>query len=100
MAQSGIFTWTSVHQEAWKAILLVASMGFELSVIDPHKPIYITSDASQISISYFIFQVHDGEIVVIGMDCKILKAAERNKPAAHRETLALLFALMSNEAII
>ena len=34
MAQSGVFHWTSVHQQAWKAILLIASMGFELSVIN------------------------------------------------------------------
>ena len=100
MAQSGIFRWTSVHQEAWKAILLVASMGFELSVINKQKPIYFTSDASQISIAYLIFQVDDGQIKIIGMDCKILKGPERNRPAAHRETLALLFTLMSNEAII
>ena len=34
------------------------------------------------------------------MDSKILKSADRNKPAAFRETIALMFTLMANEAVI
>ena len=34
---------------------------------------------------------------MICMDSKILKSADRNKPAAHREMLALLFAIIQND---
>ena len=34
------------------------------------------------------------------MDSKILKSSDRNKPAAFREMMALLFAIIQNEAVI
>ena len=100
MAMSGQFKWDPVHQMAWNCIKFLACLGFELHVIDKKLPIYYTCDSSQISVAYIGFQVIDGEIKVTSMDSKILKSADRNKPAAFRETLALMFTLMSNESII
>jgi len=100
MALTGCFKWDKVHQLAWKTILFIASMGFELHVIDKHKPIYYCTDSSQISVAYFAFQVIDGEIRVVNMDSKILKSSDRNKPAAFREMMLLLFAIIQNEAVI
>ena len=62
MALSGKFEWTHKHQLAWKATLLVASLGFENHVIEPDAPMFVATDASQIAISYVIFQIIAGEI--------------------------------------
>ena len=94
MAVSGTFRWDTVHQLAWKTILFIASMGFELHVVDKNLPIYYCTDSSQISVAYFAFQVVDGQIRVVSMDSKILKSSDRNKPAAFREMMALLFTLI------
>ena len=54
----------------------------------------------QILVAYVGFQLVDGEIKIVSMDSRILKSADRNKPAAFRETMALMFALMQNESVI
>ena len=87
MAMTGVFQWASVHQKAWKAILLLASLGFELNVIDKSKPLLLASDSSQISISWVLFRV-------------ILKGADRRKAAAIVEAIGVIFCLMSNEEAI
>merc|ERR1712208_61552 len=42
----------------------------------------------------------DGEIKIINLDGKILKSSDRRKPAAVRESLGVVFALISNETAI
>ena len=68
MALSGIFKWDTVHQIAWNTILFIASMGFEVHVVNKDLPIYYTTDSSQISVAYCGFQVVDGEIRIVSMD--------------------------------
>ena len=41
-----------------------------------------------------------GDIKLISMDSKILKGADHNKASSFREAIALMFALISNEAQI
>ena len=67
MALSGTFEWGLKHQLAWKATLLVASLGFENHVIEPEMPMFVATDASQIAISYVLFQIIEGEIRVISL---------------------------------
>ena len=100
MAVSGHFEWGLKHQLAWKATLLVASLAFENHVIEQDKPLFVATNASQIAISYVLFQIIEGEIRVVGLDSKILKSADRNKASSFREALALMFGLIANEATI
>ena len=100
MALSGTFEWTRKHQLAWKATLLVASLGFANHVIELDAPMFVATDASQIAISYVIFQIINGEIRIISLDSKILKASDRNKASSFREALALMYGLIANEATI
>ena len=100
MAMSGKFSWEVKHQKAWRAVLLLACLGFESNVIEGDKPLSIATDGSQIAISYVLFQIVAGEIKVIDMDSKILKAADRNKASSFREAIGLIYALMSNETTI
>ena len=89
MCLSGRFEWNSVHRQAWLAIKLLASLNFENCVIDENRTLILACDSSQISVSWIMFQVIDGEIKLIG--------ADRRKAAAFRECIALLFCLMTNE---
>ena len=98
MAQSGVFAWSELHKQSWSCLKMLACLGFEMNVIDSTRPIYYACDSSQISCAFIAYQIStEGEILLISMDCRILKLADRHKPAAFRELLALMFCLMSNE---
>merc|ERR1711891_91752 len=66
-------------------------------VIDKTRPLFLCTDASQISIGWLLFQIIAGEIKIINLDSKILQSSDRRKPAAIRESLGVIFALISNE---
>ena len=100
MAMSGSFEWKEKHQLAWKATLLLANLGFSNHVIDKSRCLFLATDASQIAISWVLFQIVDGDIKLVSMDSKILKGSDRNKASSFREAIALMFALISNEAQI
>ena len=100
MAMSGEFVWEEVHQRAWKALLLLTGLEFASHVIDTSRPLFLCTDASQISIAWVLYQIVDGEIKIINLDGKILKSSDRRKPAAVRESLGVVFALISNETAI
>ena len=85
---------------AWKATILLASLGFENHVVEKDQCLFLATDASQIAISWVLFQIIDGEIRLIGLDSKVLKSSDRNKASSFREAMALMFALISNEASI
>ena len=100
MAMSGVFRWDEVHQRSWKALLLNASLELESHVVDKSRPLFLATDASQISIGWVLYQIIAGEVVVINLDGKLLKGCDRRRPAAIRESLGMMFALISNEAVI
>ena len=100
MAMTGVFEWKEVHQRAWKALLLLSSLEFESNVVDKSRPLFLASDASQISVGWVLYQIVLGEIKIINLDGKILKSSDRRKPAAVRESLGVMFALISNETAI
>ena len=100
MAMTRVFQWTSVHQKAWKAILLLASLAFALNVIDKNKPLLLAPDSSQISISWVLFYIINANIKLIALDSKILKGADRKKAAAIRKAIRAIFCLMSYEETI
>ena len=60
MAMSGSFEWLEKHQLAWKATLLLATLGFANHVVDKTKCLFLATDASQIAISYVLFQIVGG----------------------------------------
>ena len=97
MAMSGSFEWQEKHQLAWKATLLLATLGFANHVVDKTRCLFLATDASQIAISWVLFQIVGGDIKLISMDSRILKGADRNKASSFREAIALMFALISNE---
>merc|ERR1712030_54184 len=97
---SGTFKREEIHQRAWKALLLLTGLEFASHVIDRSRPLFLCTDASQISIAWVLYQIVNGEIQVINLDSKILKSSERRKPAAVRESLGVVFALISNENAI
>ena len=100
MGMSGSFRWDLKHQLAWKATILLANLGFENHVIDRKQCLFLATDASQIAISWVLFQIIRGEIRLISMDSKILKGSDRNKASSFREAIALIYSLISNEAAI
>ena len=100
MAMSGSFRWDQKHQLAWKATLLLANLGFANHVIDRKQCLFLATDASQIAISWVLFQIIRGDIKLISMDSKILKGSDRNKASSFREAIALIYSLISNEAAI
>ena len=75
MAMSGEFVWEEVHQRAWKALLLLTGLEFASHVIDTCRPLFLCSDASQISVAWVLYQIVDGEIKIINLDGKILREA-------------------------
>ena len=97
MAMTGKFEWLEKHQLAWKAVLLLATMGFENHVVDRNKTLFVATDASQIALSYVVFQIVQGDIKLISTDSRILKTSDRNKASSFRESISLMFALISNE---
>ena len=97
MAMSGTFQWEKLHQDAWKALLLITGLEFASHVIDKSRPLFLCTDASQISIGWLLFQIINGEIRIINLDSKILQSSDRRKPAAIRESLGVIFGLISNE---
>ena len=97
MCLSGKFEWTSVHQAAWQAIKLLCSLNFENNVIDENRTLILACDSSQISVSWVMFQIIHGDIKLISLDSKILKGSDRRKAAPFRESIALLFCLITNE---
>ena len=100
MGMSGIYEWKEVHQKSWKALLLLAALELESHVIDTSRPLFLATDASQISIGWVLFQLVDGGVVVINLDFKLLKSCDRRRPAALRETLGMMYALISNEGVV
>ena len=95
MTSSGTFSWTSLHQECWETIKLLCVLNFQTHVIDQTRPLYVATDASQISIACIIFQIDtEGKMVMIATDSRILKASDRSKPAAWRELLGLVYSLV------
>ena len=100
LAMSGEFHWTEVHQRSWMALLLLAELEIESHVIDETRPLFLASDASQISVAWVLFQLIAGEIIVINLDGKLLKGCDRRKPAAICESLGIMFSLIANEAVI
>ena len=68
MAMSGKFQWEMKHQLAWKATILLASLGFENHVIEKDQCLFLATDASQIAISWVLFQIISGEIRLINLD--------------------------------
>ena len=100
MCLSGKFEWTSVHQSAWEAIKLLCSLNFQNNVVDENRTLLLACDSSQISVSWVSFQIVEGDVKLISLDSKILNGADRRKAAPFRETIALLYCLMSNENII
>merc|ERR1711954_4168 len=100
MGMSGSFSWTELHQKSWKALLLLAALEIGSHVIDKTRPLFLATDSSQIAIGWVLYQIVDGDISVINLDSKLLKIADRRKCAPMRESLAMIFALMENEATI
>ena len=97
MAMAGTFKWEKIHQDAWKALLLITGLEFASHVVDKTRPLFLCTDASQISIGWLLFQIINGEIKIINLDSKILQSSDRRKPAAIRESLGVIFGLISNE---
>merc|ERR1712015_329579 len=100
MAMSGDFVWTELHQKSWKALLLLASLEIGSHVIDMSRPLFLSTDSSQISIAWVLFQLVDRHVCVINLDSKLLKNCDRKKPAPIREALAMIYGLMENESTI
>ena len=98
MVKSGVFRWDRIHQESWESMKLLCGLQFTNSVIDQTKHLYIATDSSQIAIAFLCFQISDsGEMILIFTDCRILKQNDRNRAAAFRELLGLLFSVISLE---
>ena len=101
MSQSGVFQWNEIHELSWQCLKLLASLKFENRVPDNSQPLFISADASQIAIGILAFQIDpDGEISLVYCDSKLLSSGDRNKPASHRELLAMVFSLISLENTI
>ena len=100
MAMSGTFKWEMKFQLAGKATILLASLGFENHVIEKNQCLFLVTDSSQIAISWVLFQIIHGEIRLNSLDSKVLKGSDRNKALSFREAIALIYALISNEASI
>ena len=64
------------------------------------RPLFLSTDSSQISIAWVLFQLVDGHVCVINLDSKLLKNCDRKKPAPIREALAMIYGLMENESTI
>merc|ERR1711895_171448 len=77
--------------------ILITGLEFASHVIDKSRPLFLCTDASQISIGWLLFQIINGEIRIINLDSKILQSSDRRKPAAIRESLGVIFGLISNE---
>ena len=96
METFGVFRWDRIHQESWESMKLLCGLKFTNSVIDHKKHLYIGTDSSQIAIGFICFQISEtGEMILIFTDCKILKQNDRNRAAAFRELLGLLFSVIS-----
>ena len=65
MAMSGKFEWGMKHQLAWRATILMASLGFKNHVVEKDQSLFLATDASQIAISWVLFQILNGEIKII-----------------------------------
>merc|ERR1711895_425948 len=77
--------------------ILITGLEFASHVIDKTRPLFLCTDASQISIGWLLFQIINVEIRIINLDSKILQSSDRRKPAAIRESLGVIFGLISNE---
>ena len=69
--------------------------------IQPEKPLFLATDASQISCGYILFQLSpEGLMQLVKCDSRLLKQSSRNRGASRRELISLSFALIENENLI
>ena len=98
MCLSENFNWGQLEAEAWGNLKFVCGLKIKNYLIDKSRPLFLTTDASQISIAWMLFQINkDGDIEIVATDSKLLHQADRNKAASFRELLALMSAIVKNE---
>ena len=98
MCQGENFRWGEIESKSWANLKQLISLKIRNYHIDPTKPLFVTTDSSQIAIAFMAFQVStEGEIRVVCCDSKLLQVSDRNKAASFRELLALMYSVLKLE---
>ena len=101
LAKADHFYWTKLEAQQFENIKALISAKIKNFHIEPEKPLFLASDASQISCGYILFQLSPaGLMQLVKCDSRLLKQSIRNRGAARRELVGLSFALIENEGII
>ena len=101
LAKSEKFFWGCLESEQFENIKEVITAKIRNFHIKTSRPLFLATDASQISCGYILFQLSaDGLMELVKCDSRLLKQSSRNRGAARRELISLSFALIENECLI
>ena len=101
MAKSEKFYWGKLEAQQFENIKAVIQTKIRNFHIKTDEPLFLATDASQISCGYILFQLtKQGLLKLVKCDSRLLRQSSRNKGSSKRELISLSFALIENEALI
>ena len=84
------FVWGPEQKLSFQAMKFALSTPPVMTLIHPTAPIYLTCDASDISVSFNLSQIIDGKERVIEFGARGLRPAEKSYSVAEKECLAIV----------
>ena len=84
------FVWDDQLELKFKAIKMLIELRIKNNTVDPTNTLYLSCDASQIAISFTLFQIdNQGCMQIIATSGRLLNEASRNQSTAMREAFSI-----------
>ena len=94
------FKWTKTHQNALDSIKMLIKIRFPNYAVHQDKPLFLMSDASKLAISFCLWQISEGKLILNFTESRLLSPQESNKSSVVREALSLVWSLKKVEFIV
>ena len=72
---------------------LAIALNFKNHSVDASLPLLLMVDSSKVVTSFMIFQLVEGEILIVDMDSRIFAETEMGQPSVTREALGIVYGL-------
>ncbi|GJP59342.1 hypothetical protein CLOP_g10667 [Closterium sp. NIES-67] len=86
------FEWEGEQQAAFKMLNLFLTTPLVLRIADPHRPLELIADASDLAMGTVLLQDFCKSLHLIAYESRKLNPAERNYPVHDKELLAIIHA--------
>ena len=94
------FKWTKTHQNALDSIKMLIKIRFPNYAVHQDKPLFLMSDASKLAISFCLWQISEGKLILNFTESRLLSPQESNKSSVVREAISLVWSLKKVEFIV